>query len=321
MYGSDMTQHNQLRSFRDGKLKSSKIRDFSRREFLPKSKPGGCVEEFGDELCFESGDSRTSQNMMLVSIHTIWLREHNRVAKMLKKLNPKWSDENLYQEARRIVIAEYQNTIYAEWLPSIIGQEMTKSNNLEMQDGQYFMGYDSDTNPHLSSEFSTAAFRFGHTLLRSTISKSDRDLKEMANLTLSNIMLRPVEAYSNGGLDSICRGLLVDPGTSFDPHFTDEVQNHLFETSANDVQTRRFSLSAINIMRGRDHGLPSYNEFRKLVGLKIAKNFDELTEVAPLIRKKLRRVYKNVNDVEAFTGGTSEIPMDGALLGPTFASI
>ncbi len=71
-------------------------------------------------------------------------------------------------------------------------------------------------------------------------------------------------------------------------------------------------------MRGRDHGISPYNEFRTFAKLARAASFDDLAEVAPEIRSKLARIYKNVNDIDAFTGGTSELPLSGALLGPTF---
>ena len=83
VYGSDSSQASKLRSFNGGRLRTSSIGSFSDREFLPPADAGGCVDEINGEFCFESGDSRTSQNMMLVSIHTIWLREHNRSQKIL----------------------------------------------------------------------------------------------------------------------------------------------------------------------------------------------------------------------------------------------
>lgn len=164
LYGSDSSTQSTLRSFSNGRLKTSTARDFS-RDFLPTANSGTCVDESGDELCFQSGDVRTSQNLMLVSIHTIFLREHNRVARVLQRLNPSWSDENLYQEAKRIVNAEYQNVLYNEWLPILIGQNLYNSLGLAMESQRYFMGYNSSVNPHLSAEFATAAFRFGHSLV------------------------------------------------------------------------------------------------------------------------------------------------------------
>jgi hypothetical protein len=68
----------------------------------------------GHSCCFIGGDFRVNEHHGLLSMHTIWMREHNRVAKELKKFNSRWNDEKLYQEARRIVIAEYQHIIYTE---------------------------------------------------------------------------------------------------------------------------------------------------------------------------------------------------------------
>ena len=59
----------------------------------------------------------------MASIHTQWYREHNRVRDILKQLNPGWSEENLFQETRRIVIAEYVHIIYNEFLPPLIGSK------------------------------------------------------------------------------------------------------------------------------------------------------------------------------------------------------
>lgn len=58
----------------------------------------------------------------LVALHTIFHREHNRIAEELSKINPMWTDEILFLESRKIVIAEMQTIIYKEFLPAVIGK-------------------------------------------------------------------------------------------------------------------------------------------------------------------------------------------------------
>lgn len=59
-----------------------------------------------------------------MAMHTIWVREHNRIAKYLHVLNPSWRDDKLFQEARKIMIAELQHITYNEWLPVFFSEEL-----------------------------------------------------------------------------------------------------------------------------------------------------------------------------------------------------
>lgn len=76
-------------------------------------------------LFFFSGDLRANQNPQLTILHIMLLREHNRVADYLANLNLHWTDETIFQETRRILIAEHQNIAYYEWLPIFLGSNIS----------------------------------------------------------------------------------------------------------------------------------------------------------------------------------------------------
>ena len=97
------------------------------------------------------------------------MREHNRLGAELHDLNPHWSGDRVFLEARKIVGAIVQKVTYSEWLPSILGEDgMVKL-------GKY-SGYDSAINPAITNIFATAAFRFGHTLIKPIIRRLDQML-------------------------------------------------------------------------------------------------------------------------------------------------
>lgn len=98
-------------------------------------------------------------------IHTIWHREHNRIADKLAKLNPDWSDETLYQEARRIVIAEIQHVTYKEWLPILLGRRYVRAVGL-IVGNSHSRSYNSYDEPTVSNEAANAALRFLNSLMQ-----------------------------------------------------------------------------------------------------------------------------------------------------------
>lgn len=113
-----------------------------------------------------AGDSRANEQPGLTVYHTVWVREHNRLATELHYLNPHWEDERLYQEARRIQIAEMQHITYNEWLPIVLGPDyMAELDILPVTYG-YNNKYNTSVNPSIVNNFATASFRFGHTLVQ-----------------------------------------------------------------------------------------------------------------------------------------------------------
>ena len=116
---------------------------------------------------FYTGDLRVNENPNLAVIHSLFMKEHNRIANTLAQVNPHWSnnDEKLYQEAKRILNAEWQHIIYNEWLPIILGDRFMSRFGLYPIDNGYSQLYRDDFDPRITNAFATAAFRFGHSLI------------------------------------------------------------------------------------------------------------------------------------------------------------
>lgn len=109
------------------------------------------------------GDPRTNQNPGLLSFAILFLRWHNVVAQRVKQEHAAWSDEDVFQRARRIVVASVQNIIMYEYLPAFLGIDRLPA----------YEGYRSDVHPGISHMFQAAAFRFGHTLIPPGIFRRD----------------------------------------------------------------------------------------------------------------------------------------------------
>lgn len=120
-------------------------------------------------------------------------------------------------------------------------------------------------------------------------------------------------------LDTYLLGLVNQRSGRMDPTLTTEVTNHLFEKPG---KFFGIDLAAINIQRGRDMGVPGYNHFREYCGLPRAKYFEDLTGVfsnKTLLR--LSQLYRHVDDIDLWTAGIAEYPIQDGLVGPTFACL
>lgn len=269
-------------------------------------------------LFFFLGDSRANEVPELITVHAIWHREHNRIADELARINPGWNDEILYQEARRILIAEMQHVTYSEFVPILIGRRMMKKFGLEPLKEGYSFNYREDLNPGILGAFSTAAFRF-HSLVASWFELRTEDDKVVDRFRLSNTYFDPSLLYKRGAFDLLINGLVQQPTQKNDQYFSEEVGLHLFRPRGGSFG---MDLAALNIQRGRDHGLPGYNKWRELCGLRRIQNFRDLANVMPqATAQSLSRLYGSVDDVDLYIAGIAENPIQGAIVGPTFACI
>ncbi len=236
-------------------------------------------------------------------------------------MNPHWNDEALYQEGRRIMSAVTQHITFNEFLPRIIGWNYMNLYDLRVRTEGYSEQYDSTCNPGIFNEFATAAFRFGHSLIRPMLTRMSPEWREIhSHIRLRDGFFNPDMLYEAAMIDEMMRGLVATPMENQDQFISGEITNHLFEERR--IPFSGLDLAALNIQRGRDHGLRPYNEYRVACNLERADDFDDLAkEISFDVIKRLRQVYESVEDIDLFTGGLSETPLQGALVGPTFACV
>jgi hypothetical protein len=255
-----------------------------------------------DPRLFLAGDVRANEQVGLIAMHTVFAREHNRLAAEIAANDPTLKGEEIYQEARRIVGALMQVITYEEFLPALLGPDALPA----------YPGYNENVNPSIYNEFSTAIYRFGHSALSPTLLRLDEALNPIpeGNLALKDAFFRPDRVMNEGGIEPILRGLASQVCSSIDTELVDDVRNFLFGPPG----AGGFDLASLNIQRGRDHGLCSYNETRAELGLATKGSFAEVSS-DPDVQARLASVYANVDEIDLWVGTLAEDPVNGGHLG------
>ncbi|KAG6794565.1 hypothetical protein HZU73_10130 [Apis mellifera caucasica] len=301
-----------------GLLQYGKIQ--SHRPVLAKMDPDICRRGSLSTSCFKAGDGRLVEQPALTSLHVVFLRLHNRIATKLAALNAHWSDEKLFQESRRIVAAIVQHITYREFLPIVLGQDVMRIFGLELVSKGYYEGYDPNVNPTVANAFSTAAYRFGHSLVQPSFVRFDSEHRPIFNnVSIHDELANLGDLETAGSVDRLLLGLINQPAQRRDEHISEELTNHLFQTPSFPFG---MDLASINIQRGRDHGIPPYVHWREPCALTPIRDFDDLDKaIPPSTAARFRSVYSSVEDIDLFTGGIAEKSVKGGLVGPTFACI
>ncbi|HEU0209824.1 MAG TPA: peroxidase family protein [Candidatus Udaeobacter sp.] len=305
VYGSDDVRADALRTHEGGHLSSST------GNFLPFNLTGLDNEPTNGSTFFLAGDVRVNENSALTSLQTLFMREHNFWADHFHSTDPCQpnctctclDDDALYNRARAIVGAEIQKITYTDFLPSLIGKPTMSP----------YAGYNENVDPSIANVFGAAAFRFGHSLLNPTITRLDANNQSIGNPQLASTFFNPT-LVTGVGIEPYLRGLAHQKAEEIDGLIVDAVRNFTHTRSGG------FDLAALNIQRGRDHGLPRFNQVRLDYGLPAYTSFAQLTNDTDT-QTKLQAAYNTVDDVDAWVGILVETHQSNALVGPTMIAI
>ncbi len=313
VYGSDEERANWLRSFEDGKLKTSQgnmppfntvsgeYGDDIDHDAPEMDNPTGISDKF-----YVAGDVRANENPLLLSFHTLFLREHNRLCDKTVAEHPDWTDEEVYQHVRKLVGGLIQSIVYEEWLPAM---------GVHLPD---YQGFNAEVNPQLMNVFTAAAFRLGHTLLNGQLQRlnNEGEVIPQGNLALRDAFFNPLVVLETGGIEPFFKGMAVQIQQKLDPKVIDDVRNFLFGPPG----AGGLDLASININRGRERGLPDFNSIRQAIGMEPYFFHQQINSDASVFTR-LITLYSNINDIDPWVGMLAEEPVPGALFGETIMEL
>ncbi len=302
VYGSDEARAHELRRLDgSGKLKTSA------GNLLPFNVDGfpNLPDDTGGY--FMAGDLRSNEQVGLTAMHTLFLREHNFWADVFHAAQPYLDDEGIYQRARAIVGAEIQVITYRDFIPNLLGPNALRP----------YRGYRREVNAGIADVFSGAAFRVGHTLLSPTLLRLDNHNHTIpaGNISLANTFFNPAEIIGPG-IEPYLRGLAKQRPQEVDSYVVSEVRNFLFGPPG----AGGFDLAALNMQRGRDHGLPRYNRVRMDYGLHPYATFAQMNP-DPVIQARLASAYASPDHVDVWLGALAEKHMPGRMVSETTFTI
>jgi len=279
---------------------------------------------------FATGDGRNGENHAVQLLHGMFLRNHNRHARLIKARKPFWGDDQIFDEARRLNIAEYQAIVMYEYAPSLLRADNSRI-------GPY-RGYDEDADA-TSTQLFAFAQRFGHTtvpsqhILRDHCNNpafhSSRDGPVSGQMAAQAM---PADQVANNGIpENVLHSTLFTPANRVDPQFPESLRS---------IRGAWTDIIVQNQMRAADNGVPGYNKIRKIWhGAPFPSVYDyplcHASETSPApdpiacflhinsnitIATTLQRLYGKVTDINFYTAVVVEEPRL-AVVGQTVSRI
>ena len=310
VYGSDSKRATWLRTMRNGKMKTSSgnllpynTRNGELNSAIDPTAPEMANDSGHQVKTFVAGDDRAAENPVLTSLHTLFVREHNRICDSLIGLGMR-DDEQMYQIARKIVGAEIEAITYQEFLPAL---------GIVLQP---YSGYKDNVRPDIMNTFATASYRLGHTMVSDDVLLRDNNCQEVGpgEMDLVEVFWNP-QLTAKYGIDVFIKGASSHDQYETDTKINDVLRNFLFVSASNPVRFG-IDLGSLNIQRGRDHGLPDYNTARVFYTGKAARKFSDITSVDSLA-DSLQNLYKSVDNVDLWIGILAEDHLPGKSIGRT----
>ncbi|HEY3568328.1 MAG TPA: peroxidase family protein [Thermoanaerobaculia bacterium] len=246
---------------------------------------------------FVCGDffPRCNETPGLTMMHTLFVREHNRKVAEYAAQNPTLTDEQLFQLGRRWVMSLMQSITVNEFIPALTGEKVPP-----------YDGYKPEVNGRLALEFVHSLYRLGHTLVPRELQRygSPGGHNQLPSLDLGESLFQSPNIFqTSADLDALMRGFIRQPHEKLDCVVADGLRNTLVVDEPGEAGTL-FDLPAINIERGRELGLPSYNQARVGFGLPPAAHFSDTFDAKAAGR--LSSIYANTDQIDLFAGGICE---------------
>lgn len=159
-----------------------------------------------------------------------------------------------------------------------LGENFTSEIGLSSDETRTTDTYDETVNPAIDNAFAAAAFRFAHTLLPGLMRAASSYNKE--GIELHKMLFNPYSLWGQRGVDDALKSAVDTPLGQSHANFTKELTEKLFmNNNATGKATKKsfgLDLVSLNIQRGRDHGLPSYPEWRKHCHLPAVDTWEEM---------------------------------------------
>jgi hypothetical protein len=261
-----------------------------------------------DEQMFLAGDVRANENVLLTSLQTVFAREHNRLVDRIAAEQPALNAEEQYQLARKLVGAEMQIITYREFLPALLGSRAPRAEAYR---------YSLQANAAVTNSFAHSAYRFGHSTLSPNLKLLAAD-GTAEELPLRHAFFNPsVLSNDPAAVDELLLGAAKQTSQEVDVHLVDDVRNFLFGPPG----AGGLDLAALNIQRGRDHGLPNYNSLRGSYKVPTLQQFSQIT-ADPALQQALSSMYGgNIHNVDSWVGGMAEDHLPGSSVGPLIDAV